>query len=332
MSENYDALFAPGVEAKPEISSGPIDEYRPSAAKGKNNIYQSVIRFIPWHKNPKHESIKDKWSCWLVDPVTEQGRPVDCPSSVGKPSLLQDMYFKCKNSDNVMLQSKKDVFSRRKTFASLIQIIKDENNPELEGKILVWKYGVKIHEKIDAELKPVIGDKHDPFDLIAGKAFALIITKVSGYNNYDQSKFVDKRIPLVMPNNEGEFKMINENTDKKAVYEFVVANSPDLDKYGYIEWDQETLDYVNRVIVAVTGEVSGPSNRAAAINSSRTEDGLGSKVSGGKTSSGITSSDLDLGELGADTDPGDLDLPNLDDSNDGGLGIGGDLADALKGL
>ena len=326
--EDYNALFEPGVEVK-QTSAGPIDEYRPSAAKGTNGIYKSIIRFVPWWKNPKYESIKEKWSCWLVDPVTEQGRSVDCPTSVGKPSPLQDMYFKCKNSDNAMLREKMNVFSRRKTYASLIQVIKDENNPELEGKILNWKYGVKIHEKIDAELKPMIGEKHDPFDLINGKAFALVITKVSGYNNYDQSKFVDKKIPLVIPNAEGKLVPITESTDKKTVFEYVKEQSANLDKYNYVEWDQETEDYVNRVIVAVTGETNHSSNIAGALNASKSSDGLGAKVD---APSNISSSDISLDGLSGGLDTPGLDLPDLSESDDTDLGIGGDLEDALKDL
>ena len=332
MAENYEALFTPGVEAKPEIPSGSMDEFRPAAAKGQNNVYQAIVRFVPWYKNPKYGSIKEKWSCWLVDPVSETGKPVDCPTSVGKPSILQDMYFKCKNSDNALLNDKMNVFSRRKTYASLIQVIKDDNNKESEGKILAWRYGIKIWEKINAELKPVIGDKHDPFDLIEGKAFAVVVTKVSGYNNYDQSKFVDKRIPLVIPDAEGALKTINANTDKKMVFDFVKENSPDLDKYDYKEWTQDTHDYVNKVIIAVTGEGNIPANTAGALNTAKTEDGLGAKVD---NLSGITSSDLSAGDLGGDIGELDnLDLPKLDEDSttDLGSGIGGDLGEALKGL
>lgn len=330
--EDYNALFEPGVEVKKE-TSGPVDEYRPSAQKGKNNIYQAIIRFVPWWKNPKYESIKEKWSCWLVDPVTEQGRSIDCPTSVGKPSPLQDMYFKCKNSDNAMLREKMNVFSRRKTYASLVQIIKDDNNPELEGKILNWKYGVKIHEKIDAELKPVIGEKHDPFDLIQGKAFALVITKVSGFNNYDQSKFVDKRIPLVIPDAEGNLKTITADTDKKTVFEYVKEHSADLDKYNYREWDQDIADYVNRVIVATTGETNASSNFAGAVNTIKTEDGLGAEVDA-PGASGIESTDISLDNIGGDNGGGigDLQVPELEGPASPDLGIGGDLEDALKDL
>jgi len=328
--EDYNALFNPSVEVKKE-TTGPVDEYRPSAAKGKNNIYQSIIRFVPWWKNPKYESIKEKWSCWLVDPITEQGRSVDCPTSIGKPSLLQDMYFKCKNSDNANLRNKMNVFSRRRTYASLIQVIKDENNPELEGKILNWKYGVKIHDKIEAELKPVIGEPHDPFDLIKGKAFALVITKVSGFNNYDQSKFVDKRIPFVIIDKEGNLKSINENTDKKMVFDYIKEHSANLDKYNYREWDQDTADYVNRVIIATTGESNVSSNFAGSLNSVKTEDGLGADVEAASTP-GITSSDISMDEIteSGDNSLGNIDLPNLEESGDSESGIGGDLSDILK--
>jgi hypothetical protein len=320
--EQLEGLFNPQTEvAVPKAS---FTDYRPSAAKGTNNVYQSIIRFVPWYKDAKHGSIREKWNCWLVDPLTEKGRTVDCPSSVGEPSVLQDMYFKCKNSDNAMLNSKMKIFSRRHTFASLIQIIKDEQHPELEGKIIPWKYGVKIWDKIDAELKPVIGDKHDPFDILQGKAFALIITKVSGYNNYDQSKFLDKKIPLLMPV-EGKNTPINESTDKQSVFNFVKTESPDLaDFHDYKPWDQSTHDYVNNIILQVTGEAVTPTNFAAAASTAASDSAI--------TASTITMDDLTLPDVGSDPLAG-LDLPTVDAPPvDDTAGISGSLDDALKGL
>jgi len=326
--QQLEGLFNPQTEAAvPQTST--YSDYRPSAQKGVNNVYQSIIRFVPWYKDAKHGSIRDKWSCWLVDPLTDKGRNVDCPSSVGKPSILQDMYWKCKNSDNAMLSSKAGIFSRRHTYASLIQIIKDEQHPELEGKIIPWKYGVKIWDKIDAELKPVIGDKHDPFDILQGKAFALIITKVSGFNNYDQSKFLDRKIPLLMPTPEGKNAPITEATDKQAVFTFVKTESPDLSAFhDFKEWDQGVHDYVNSVITQVTGESTGPSNYAA-VSNVKTADNAGAAVD-----TGISATNIDLGDLtgGGVTDPlAGLDLPDLNESKPAG-GIAGNLDDALAGL
>jgi hypothetical protein len=327
-ANNYNDFFTPEVESN-EPKSSQSDEYNPSAAKGKNNIYQAIIRFIPWWQNPKHGSIQDKWVSYLIDPITNRAKYVDCPSSVGKPSPLQDIYWKLKKSESVKEQKLADLFSRRHSYASLIQVIRDENNPELEGKILAFRYGVKLWEKINAELKPVIGEKHDPFDIMNGKAFALVITKVSGFNNYDQSKFVDKRIPLCIPK-DGKLIPVSASTDKATIFNWAKDNSPDLTKYAYKEWDQETYDYVNHIITTVAGQNSSSQKYDNIVNRTTT----GSKVvsTGGLqsppiTSSNITVDDLNLGDTtNFDISLPDLDLPNL--SNIGG--IDGDLDDIIK--
>lgn len=307
MSENYDAFFNPDVESR-DISKQ-TDEFRPSADKGKGGVYQAIIRLIPWWKDPKYGSINDKWVCYLQDPLAQRGRYIDCPSSIGKPSPLQDMFWKLKKSESVQMQKLASNFSRRHSYSSLVQVIKDDNNPELEGKILVWRYGVKVWDKINAEINPVAGiEKNDPFDLYDGKAFAIIVTKVSGYNNYDQSKFVDKKIPLCIPDENGKLIPINKSSDKKEIFEWVKGNSPDLDKYGYKEWDQETLDYVNHVIVSVTGEGVSPEKYANVVS---------------KETPGITSSSINLSDLEEDNSIGlpSFELPEKPKSQ----GLSGDL-------
>lgn len=319
--ENFDSLFSPNVAIK-DPSSKNTEEYSPSADKGQGGVYKAIIRFIPWWQDPTHGSIKDKWTAWIEDPITQKGKSIDCPSSVGKPSPLQDMYWKLKKSDNVSMQKKADIFSRRHTFAALIQVIKDVQNPDLEGKILVYKYGVKIQDKITAELKPLIGDKHDPFDILGGKAFALVITKVSGYNNYDQCKFLSDKIPLCIPNDTGKLIPISAQSNKQEVFEYVKANSPDLNKYGFQEWTNETHEYVNHVITAVTGQAS-TSQKIADVRNKTVE----------KPTSNITSQDLNIDDLGLSsngTEFPDLDLPSFDSISD--QGIGGDLDDVLKNL
>ena len=119
--ENYENLFSPQVDMGETTKS--TEDYQVGADKGKGGVYQSIIRFVPWHQNPKN-SIQEKWVSWLVDPVTQKGRFVDCPSSIGKQSLLQDMYWKLKKSESVQEQAKADVFSRRHSFSALIQVIK----------------------------------------------------------------------------------------------------------------------------------------------------------------------------------------------------------------
>jgi len=329
MSEqnNYDALFNPQVDMG-ESSNKSTDDYQVGADKGKGGVYQSIIRFIPWHKNPE-KSINEKWVSWLVDPVTQKGRFVDCPSSVGKDSLIQDMYWKLKNSESVQEQKKADIFSRRHNFSALIQVIKDENQPELEGKILVYRFGKKLWEKVNAEMKPIIGEPHNPFDLLNGKAFHLKITKVSGFNNYDQSKFLDKIIPLCMTDEEGKLQAINAETDKPSVFNFLQENSPDLNKYGFREWDQDTYDYVRGVITSVTGQAPAPSNMSSVNEEIQNNNPTPQTESSGITSTNISLDDLNTGSTSESIEGlPDIDLPEIPDTS----GIGGDLDDVLKDL
>jgi hypothetical protein len=328
MSENYDlnSLFHPNVEIGDQTPKN-AGEYNPTADKGSNGVYKSVIRFVAWWNDPSH-SMLEKWVCWLVDPVTNRGRFVDCPSSIGKPSILQDMFFKLRKSESVQEQKKSMIFSRRHMFTTLVQVIKDDQNKEAEGKLLIWKFGKKIYDKIQAEKKPLIGEPHEPFDLIDGKAFALIITKVADFNNYDQSRFLDKKVPLLLPTKEGKLQPINERTPKETVFSFLKENSPDLTKYVFKEWDQETHDYVNQVIVAVTGVV--PSTAYADVRNAP-QKSAESKLDPVK--SGITSTDLSLEDFDINSGLGtlpNLELPDLDTPND--AGIAGDLDEVFKGL
>ena len=257
---NFDDLFNPKVEVE-KAEKKPSIEYKPSVDKGKNGIYQSVIRFIPWYKNPA-KSIIDKWTCYLEDPIEGKGKYVDCPTSIGQPSPLHDMYWKLKNSDDVRKKEQAKIFSRNKRYFALIQVIKDKNAPELEGKILVWQFGKKIFDKYDAIVHPVSEldgvdvNPNNPFDLFEGRPLQLTITKVSGYPNYDQSKFLDTSYPMVLSEGEGENKKLTKittSTDKNLIVDFLKTNSPDLSKYEFKPWDEDTKNYVNKIISFVNG-------------------------------------------------------------------------------
>jgi len=242
--ENLNDLFnlqANDLVQKSESTK--TDIYKPTADKGKEGVYSAVVRFIPWHDNPK-KSIMKKWTCWLVDPLTDKGQYVDCPSSVGQKSALQDMYWKLKKSDSVAEQKLAQNFSRRQSMASLIQIIKDDNNPDMVGKIMVWPYGIKIYNKIQDVMQPEFGTPHIPFDLFEGKAFHIKIKKVAGYNNYDDCKFLDNPAPITV---EGQ-AMTKSQENMAKIVEYLKDASPDLNKYDFQAWTEDTTAYVNTVI------------------------------------------------------------------------------------
>jgi hypothetical protein len=292
MSFDFDALLD-GETTLDAFSGNKRQEdvvYRPKAADGKDNVYKSVIRFIPWYKNPK-KSIIEKWTGWMEDPTTGKGRYVDCPSSVGQESPLFRMWKKLKDSENPYEREMAKIFSRRLNCYALVQIVTDKQNPELEGKIKVFKFGKKLRDKIEAELNPEIGEPKDPFNLLKGRRFVLHITKQGEWDNYDQSKFDGEAYPM-LHTSEGKIDLREAITDsdvKKQAAEWLEKNSPNLEEFGFKEWDDDTTNLVNSVIRSVTNssghaissideEVSRPRTSKKAVSVSDIDDILNDEV------------------------------------------------------
>lgn len=80
---------------------------------------------------------------------------------------------------------------RRLTFISNVYVIKDTLHPENEGKVMMFKYGKKIFDKLNAAMNPEFEDEKpiNPFDLWEGANFKVKIRNVEGYRNYDNSSF-----------------------------------------------------------------------------------------------------------------------------------------------
>lgn len=243
--ENLNDIFNLSLDdfKEPEKTGGSgRNTFKPEAKSGKDGVYKAVVRFLPWHKDVK-KSVMKKWSSWMVNPATNEGKYIDCPSTIGQKSIIQDLFWKFKKSDSVAEQKLAETFSRRQRFASLVQILKDDNNPENVGKIMIWPYGVKIYNKLQAEMKPEFGKPHIPFDLFDGKPFFVHITQVAGYNNYDNCRFLDEKAPLTIDGVQME-----KSPESLAKIKEFLESSPDLGAYDYQEWDQQTEDFVNEVI------------------------------------------------------------------------------------
>ena len=80
---------------------------------------------------------------------------------------------------------------RKLSYYSNIYVVRDPMHPENEGKVFLYKYGKKIHDKIIAAAQPQFEDETpiNPFDFWKGADFKLKITKVAGFWNYDKSEF-----------------------------------------------------------------------------------------------------------------------------------------------
>ena len=90
-------------------------------------------------------------------------------------------------------------------YYSNVYIVQDSANPENEGKVMLYRYGKKIFDKLMETMQPAFEDEKaiNPFDLWEGANFKLKIRKVDGYWNYDKSEF-DSVTPLKSTDEELE--------------------------------------------------------------------------------------------------------------------------------
>lgn len=96
---------------------------------------------------------------------------------------------------------------RRLHYIANVYIVKDQGQPENEGKVFLWKFGKKIFDKLKDIMNPQFEDEApvNPFDMWEGANFKLKIRKVEGYVNYDKSEF-DR--PSALANTDEEIEAI----------------------------------------------------------------------------------------------------------------------------
>ena len=243
MSESFD-IFNLGVEdvethAAKQTTVNEI--YKPTADDGKDGTYKALIRFVPNPENPRNSLIQ-KYVHWLTN-SSGDGKLVDSPSTIGEKCPIADVFWKLRKSDSAVDRKSSEKLKRRQQYYALIKIVKDPQNPDLEGTYKIFKFGYKIKEKIDAELKPDFGEPTQVFDLFEGKNFELIITRQGEYNNYDKSKFSASTSPIDMAGTLAERDKETMETIKAEL-----EAAPSLKGYDYQAWDEDTRTFVNDVL------------------------------------------------------------------------------------
>lgn len=245
--ENFDIFSLDNedfLKPEPINTGGDANIYKPYPELGKDGVYKSLIRFLPNVANPKKSKIH-KYYVWLKDPVDNSNFVADCPSTVGKKSILKDLFWKLKNSPSAKDQELAKAFARKEDYYSLIQVVKDPSKPELEGKIMVFKFGKKVADMIEQQIKPEYGTPCNPFDLFEGKNFGIHVRKVGDWNNYDLCQFVGEKEGIRIEGKQVE----KTDEDQKLIISYLKAGPQDLvEKYDYKEWSDEDRDKITSII------------------------------------------------------------------------------------
>ena len=149
----------------------------------------AVIRFLPRHTEDELPWVK-VWNHGFQGP-TGKWYIENSLTTIGKDDPVSELNSRLWNSG---IDADKDVArkqKRRLQYTANILVISDPKHPENEGKVMLFKFGKKIFDKIMDKAKPTFEDE-DPinvFDLWEGANFKLRMRKVEGYPNYDQSTF-----------------------------------------------------------------------------------------------------------------------------------------------
>ena len=171
----------------------------------------ALIRFLPQPDIEKPPSIsfyqhgfKEKGK-WFID---------NCPTTFANPCPVCEHIEPYWEMDTDEGSNYARRYSRTKQFIANILVIKDLNKPANNGKVFLFKFGIKIYEKIEEKIFPEseLDEAILIFDPWKGCAFKLKLRQKSKRNNYDNSVFVDKIGP-VADDDEGLETLFNQLLD-----------------------------------------------------------------------------------------------------------------------
>lgn len=245
MEENFDIFNLDNEAFVKKEAKRDEDEnlYKPYPELGKDGVYKSLIRFLPNLANPKKSKIH-QYYVWLKDPVDGSNFKALCPSTVGKKSILKELFWKLKNSNSAKDQELSKNFSRKEDFYSLVQIVKDPNRPDLEGKIMFLKFGRKVNDLIEQQIKPEFGTPSNPYDLFEGRAFGLHVRKVGEWNNYDLCQFVGEKSALVIDGVPVE----KDEESRTRIVGYLKTGPQDLEKYDFKDWTEDEHEKIMKIV------------------------------------------------------------------------------------
>jgi hypothetical protein len=164
--------------------------WKPERDKAGNA--SATIRFLartegdelPWVKVFSH-GFKGPTGMWYIE---------NSLTTIGKADPVSELNMRLWNStedDNSPERKQARAQKRKLNYVSNILVVNDPKHPENNGKVFLFKYGKKIHDKIMDKARPTFEDE-DPvnvFDYWEGANFKLRMKTVDGYPNYDSSEF-----------------------------------------------------------------------------------------------------------------------------------------------
>lgn len=269
---NYDELFSftaadalAETESKKTSFINKNETYRPSIKdeKCQDETYRALIRFIPFVFENKMRTIIERWECYLKDVNGENGVFVVSPKTIQKSCPMRTLSWKLHESENAIDKANSKKINVYQQWYALVEIVKDVQHPEFEGKYMIYQFGAKIYDKIKEAMKGSdYTDPINPFGFEDSPLFEIKLTKGNQkmdngtvVANYDGCKFITKTAPLHFGENmtfDGSIEM------KKAFIEWLEKDAPKINNYQWKDWSEELTEKVNTNLATYTSSYIAP--------------------------------------------------------------------------
>lgn len=150
-------------------------------------VDDSDERALPWVKIFSHS---------FKHPTTQKWYIENSLTTFGEKDPLGEYNSRLYNSGDEEKKKQASRQKRKTQYVSNIYVVRDPAAPENEGKVFLYSYGVKIYEKILAQMNPdeAFGEEPvDPFNFWTGRNFRMKIKTIksgdSSFPNYDSSEW-----------------------------------------------------------------------------------------------------------------------------------------------
>ena len=158
--QDLSAFQEKGPKADPNIY-----KTNPKDSKADDGIYRSKVKILYNPLNFK-ESIVSQATYWLN--MMDGSRPVRSSLSEGDKNCplfraWKRLWF---SGDEAKKNFSKTVYDKNESLWVLVQILEDENKPELVGQIRVMKLAKDIYEKLNARMNPSAASGKAPYPVM----------------------------------------------------------------------------------------------------------------------------------------------------------------------
>ncbi len=161
--------------------------WKPTVDKAGNGY--AILRFLPANEGVELPWVR-YWDHGFKGP-TGQWYIENSLTSIGQNDPVGELNSRLWNSGIEADKETARAQKRRLHYVTNVLVVSDPGNPANEGKVMLYKFGKKIFEKIMDAMQPEFADESpvNPFDFWEGADFKLKIRNVEGYRNYDKSEF-----------------------------------------------------------------------------------------------------------------------------------------------